>query len=138
MGSGAGPGGRVVPPGAFSAVQTYLLERIDEVLTNGTTDDIVVRVYGTVRGRLGALGNQLAAVLTRVPGLTDVLAGAYDPPASRSPSMSRKTWRSRSRVLASGSAHRPREAASSRRSAMPRSAHGLDRCMNERVCSSNT
>ncbi len=39
-------------PGAFSDVQTYLHERIDEVLTNGTTDDVVVRVYGTGLGEL--------------------------------------------------------------------------------------
>jgi Cu/Ag efflux pump CusA len=65
-------------PGAFSDVQTYLHERIDEVLTNGTTDDIVVRVYGTDLPELGALGNQLAAVLGRVPGLTDVHPAALN------------------------------------------------------------
>ena len=65
-------------PGAFSDVQTYLHERIDEVLTNGTTDDIVVRVYGTGLGELGALGNQLAAALARVPGLTDVHPAALN------------------------------------------------------------
>src|SRR4029077_913189 len=65
-------------PGAFSDVQTYLHERIDEVLTNGTTDDIVVRVYGPdVRG-LGALGNRLAAALATVPGLTDVHPAALE------------------------------------------------------------
>jgi CzcA family heavy metal efflux pump len=65
-------------PGAFSDVQTYLHERIDEVLTDGTTDDIVVRVYGTGLGELGALGNRLAAVLARVPGLTDVHPAALN------------------------------------------------------------
>jgi CzcA family heavy metal efflux pump len=65
-------------PGAFSDVQTYLHERIDEVLTNGTTDDIVVRVYGPGLSELGALGNQLAAVLDRVPGLTDVHPAALN------------------------------------------------------------
>jgi len=65
-------------PGSFSDVQTYLHERIDEVLTNGTTDDIVVRVYGPGLGELGALGNQLAAVLARVPGLTDVHPAALN------------------------------------------------------------
>ena len=65
-------------PGAFSDVQTYLHERIDEVLTNGATDDIVVRVYGPdVRG-LGALGNRLAAALAKVPGLTDVHPAALE------------------------------------------------------------
>jgi CzcA family heavy metal efflux pump len=65
-------------PGAFSDVQTYLHERIDEVLTDGTTDDIVVRVYGSDVSELGALGNQLAAVLARVPGLTDVHPAALE------------------------------------------------------------
>ena len=65
-------------PGAFSDVQTYLHERIDEVLTDGTTDDIVVRVYGTDVSALGALGHQLAAVLARVPGLTDVHPAALE------------------------------------------------------------
>jgi CzcA family heavy metal efflux pump len=59
-------------PGTFSDVQTYLHERIDEVLTDGTTDDIVVRVYGTDVSKLGTLGNQVAAVLARIPGLVDV------------------------------------------------------------------
>jgi Cu/Ag efflux pump CusA len=65
-------------PGAFSDVQTYLHERIDEVLTDGTTDDIVVRVYGSDVSKLGTLGNQLAAVLARVPGLTDVHPAALE------------------------------------------------------------
>ncbi len=59
-------------PGTYTDVQTYLHERIDEVLTDGTTDDVVVRVYGPGLSELGTLGNQLAAVLARVPGLVDV------------------------------------------------------------------
>ncbi len=59
-------------PGTYTDVQTYLHERIDEVLTDGTTDDVVVRVYGPGLGELGTLGNQLAAVLARIPGLVDV------------------------------------------------------------------
>jgi CzcA family heavy metal efflux pump len=59
-------------PGSYSDVQTYLHERIDEVLTDGTTEDVVVRVYGPGLSELGALGNQLAAVLIRIPGLVDV------------------------------------------------------------------
>jgi CzcA family heavy metal efflux pump len=59
-------------PGSYSDVQTYLHERIDEVLTDGTTDDIVVRVYGPGLSELGAVGNRLAAVLARIPGLVDV------------------------------------------------------------------
>ena len=48
------------------------------MLTNGTTDDIVVRVYGTDLGQLGALGGRLAAVLARIPGLTDVHPAALE------------------------------------------------------------
>ncbi|MBV8430567.1 MAG: efflux RND transporter permease subunit, partial [Solirubrobacterales bacterium] len=59
-------------PGTYTDVQTYLHERIDEVLTDGTTDDVVVRVYGPGLSELGTLGNQLSAVLARIPGLVDV------------------------------------------------------------------
>ena len=48
------------------------------MLTDGTTDDIVIRVYGPDVSRLGALGRQLAAVLARVPGLTDVHPAALE------------------------------------------------------------
>ena len=65
-------------PGSYSDVQTYLHERIDEVLTDGTTDDIVVRVYGPGLSELGTLGNQLAAVLARIPGLVDVHPAALE------------------------------------------------------------
>ena len=65
-------------PGSYSDVQTYLHERIDEVLTDGTTDDIVVRVYGPGLSQLGTLGNQLAAVLARIPGLVDVHPAALE------------------------------------------------------------
>jgi len=59
-------------PGAFSDVQTYLHERIDEVLTNGTTEDVAVRVYGPDLTTLANLGNEIAHTLARVPGLVDV------------------------------------------------------------------
>jgi CzcA family heavy metal efflux pump len=59
-------------PGAFSDVQTYLHERIDEVLTDGTTEDVAVRIYGPNLTTLGALGNEIAHKLARVPGLVDV------------------------------------------------------------------
>jgi CzcA family heavy metal efflux pump len=65
-------------PGSYSDVQTYLHERIDEVLTDGTTDDIVVRLYGPGLSELGPLGNQLAAVLARIPGLVDVHPAALE------------------------------------------------------------
>ena len=65
-------------PGTYTDVQTYLHERIDEVLTDGTTNDVVVRVYGPDLGQLGALGNQLAAVLARIPGLVGVHPAALE------------------------------------------------------------
>jgi len=65
-------------PGTYTDVQTYLHERIDEVLTDGATDDVVVRVYGPDLGALGTLGNQLAAVLARIPGLVDVHPAALE------------------------------------------------------------
>jgi CzcA family heavy metal efflux pump len=59
-------------PGAFSDVQTYLHERIDEVLTNGTTEDVAVYIEGPDITKLASLGNQLAAQMSRLPGLDDV------------------------------------------------------------------
>jgi CzcA family heavy metal efflux pump len=59
-------------PGAFSDVQTYLHERIDEVLTNGTTEDMVVRIFGPNLGTLRNLGNVVAKRLAKIPGLVDV------------------------------------------------------------------
>jgi len=59
-------------PGVFSDVQTYLHERIDEVLTNGTTEDVAVYIYGPDLTVLQRLGQQLAAALSHVGGLTDV------------------------------------------------------------------
>ena len=65
-------------PGAFSDVQTYLHERIDEVLTNGTTEDVVVRIFGPNLVRLQGLGTEVAAKLGRVPGLVDVQPAALE------------------------------------------------------------
>src|SRR5262249_61643761 len=65
-------------------------------------------------------------------------ARAHVSSPSSSPSSSRYTARSSSNVPASGDAHSPRSAASSSRSAMPRSAHGLDLRRNALVPESNT
>ncbi len=65
-------------PGAFSDVQTYLHERIDEVLTDGTTEDVVVRIFGPSLTVLQRLGTQVAAALGRVPGLVDVQPAALE------------------------------------------------------------
>ena len=59
-------------PGAFSDVQTYLHERIDEVLTDGTTEDVAVRIFGPDLTTLANLGNQIAHKLAHVRGLVDV------------------------------------------------------------------
>lgn len=59
-------------PGAFSDVQTYLHERIDEVLTNGTTEDVAVYIYGPDLASLQRLSQRLASRMARIAGLTDV------------------------------------------------------------------
>ena len=59
-------------PGAFSDVQTYLHERIDEVLTNGTTEDLAVYIEGPDINTLATLGNELSAKMARLHGLEDV------------------------------------------------------------------
>ena len=59
-------------PGAFSDVQTYLHERIDEVLTNGTTEDVAVYIEGPDINTLATLGNELSARMAKLHGLQDV------------------------------------------------------------------
>ena len=59
-------------PGAFSDVQTYLHERIDEVLTNGTTEDLAVYIEGPDINTLATLGNELSAKMAKLHGLEDV------------------------------------------------------------------
>src|ERR1700722_18772241 len=59
-------------PGAFSDVQTYLHERIDEVLTNGTTEDVAVYIEGPDINTLATLGTELSAGMAKLHGLEDV------------------------------------------------------------------
>jgi Cu/Ag efflux pump CusA len=59
-------------PGAFSDVQTYLHERIDEVLTNGTTEDVAAYIEGPDINTLATLGNELSARMSKLHGLDDV------------------------------------------------------------------
>ena len=59
-------------PGAYSDVLTYLHERIDEVLTNGTTEDLAVRIYGPNLGTLTHIAGQMTHAFDRIPGLVDV------------------------------------------------------------------
>jgi Cu/Ag efflux pump CusA len=59
-------------PGAYSDVLTYLHERIDEVLTNGTTEDLAVRIYGPQTSTLAHLASKITHAFNQIPGLVDV------------------------------------------------------------------
>ncbi|WIG60054.1 MAG: CzcABC family efflux RND transporter, transmembrane protein [Ktedonobacterales bacterium] len=58
-------------PGLFRDVQTYLNERIDEVLV-GTSDDIVVRIFGPDLETLRSKAAEVKATLEKVPGTSEV------------------------------------------------------------------
>ena len=55
-------------PGVYTDVQTYLNERIDEVLT-GTSQDLVVRIHGSDLAVLRSLARQVNDVLANVDGI---------------------------------------------------------------------
>src|SRR5215469_9185595 len=57
--------------GLYHDVKTYLNERIDEVL-EGSSDDIVVRIYGPDLNVLRSKAEQVRQSLTRVKGAVDV------------------------------------------------------------------
>src|SRR5205814_8171632 len=57
-------------PGLFREVQTYLDERISEVLTGGK-EPIVVRVYGEDLKTLRAKSDQILDLVKSVPGVID-------------------------------------------------------------------
>ncbi len=58
-------------PGLYHDVLTYLNERINEVLV-GTSDDIVVRIYGPDLGTLRSKAAQVKQTLSKVKGAADV------------------------------------------------------------------
>ncbi len=58
-------------PGLFRDVQTYLNERIDEVLV-GSSDDVVVRIYGPDLDVLRNKAEEVRQTLARVDGAADV------------------------------------------------------------------
>jgi len=58
-------------PGLFRNVETYLNERIDEVLT-GSSDAIVVRIYGPDLAVLRDKADEVEAALTKIVGIDDV------------------------------------------------------------------
>jgi len=59
-------------PGSYIDLTTYLHERINETITSGATEDIVVRILGPDFGRLQSLSQQVNQKLTGIPHLVDV------------------------------------------------------------------
>jgi Cu/Ag efflux pump CusA len=57
-------------PGAFHDVQTYLNERIDEVLT-GSSDPIVIRIFGNDLNVLREQADDVRTAISRVKGVSD-------------------------------------------------------------------
>jgi CzcA family heavy metal efflux pump len=62
-------------PGMKRDVQTYLRERIKEVLT-GTSGAIVVRVFGPEPKRLTEYGDEVTKLLGGAPGVTEITPGS--------------------------------------------------------------
>jgi Cu/Ag efflux pump CusA len=58
-------------PGLYRDVQTYLKERIREVLT-GTSDAIVVRIYGRDLKVLEQKAGEVKEALSKIPGIIDL------------------------------------------------------------------
>jgi CzcA family heavy metal efflux pump len=58
-------------PGLYRDVQTYLRERVKEVLT-GAGDSIVIRLYGADLGVLRNSANEVQAAIQSVPGLIEL------------------------------------------------------------------
>ncbi|MGH7494827.1 MAG: efflux RND transporter permease subunit [bacterium] len=58
-------------PGVYRDVQTYLKERIREVLT-GTSEAIVVRIFGQDLSILEAKAGEVKEALSKIPGIVDL------------------------------------------------------------------
>ena len=58
-------------PGLFRNVETYLNERIDEVLT-GSSDQIAVRIYGPDLKELQRLADTVESTVAKLDGIVDV------------------------------------------------------------------
>ena len=58
-------------PGLFRNVETYLNERIDEVLA-GSSDAIVVRIFGPELGGLRSTADRVEKALSTIPGIEDL------------------------------------------------------------------
>lgn len=59
-------------PGVQADVATYLHERVNEVLSTGATEDIVVRIYGPGLGVLHQLAQRVSGSLSSVHGIADL------------------------------------------------------------------
>lgn len=67
-------------PGVFRNVETYLRERIGEVLT-GTSNAIAVRVFGDDLHTLRSLGQDVLGAMNKIPGIADAnIEFAFDDP----------------------------------------------------------
>jgi CzcA family heavy metal efflux pump len=58
-------------PGLVRDVQTYLKERIREVLT-GSSDTVVIRIYGEDLHTLGEKADEVLAAMEGIPGIVDL------------------------------------------------------------------
>ncbi|AMV18336.1 efflux RND transporter permease subunit [Planctomyces sp. SH-PL14] len=58
-------------PGLYRDVQTYLRERVKEVLT-GASSSIVVRIFGPELAGLREKGKEVGAVMAKIPGVTNL------------------------------------------------------------------
>src|SRR5262249_25476119 len=58
-------------PGLYRDLLTYLRERVKEVLT-GASASLVVRIYGPDLARLRAQAQEVAAVMAKVDGVTNL------------------------------------------------------------------
>lgn len=64
-------------PGLYRDVQTYLRERIDEVLT-GSSEAVVVRISGPDLGTLRRTAERVREALSDVPGLVELHTGLQE------------------------------------------------------------
>jgi CzcA family heavy metal efflux pump len=58
-------------PGLFRNVETYLNERIDEVLT-GSSDQVAIRIYGADLAELRRLADEVASAIGDIDGIVEV------------------------------------------------------------------
>src|SRR3954449_9167932 len=65
----------VANPGLFRNVQTYMRERIEEVLTEGSGEPVVVRIFGPGLGGLRSTAADVQKALSKVKGLTELQTG---------------------------------------------------------------